>query len=335
MGQRANYAIVENGQFRLFYSHWAANTLDRDLFWGPRHSLTFIRQQKELQPDDWLNDVWCEGGAVVDLDSNKLTLFGGEDIKYEIPLRRLYLRLLAKSWDGWEVNWADEGIADLADTAGYPRERVFARKAQTCKWRPLCAPDEESPWIDAIISTRNSSGEPRIYPIQAFTTDRLWEDPLFLESLLKMRSFERFSLPKEKGLPSTGVHLDLAARLFDIWTASPLPGLVDDLHTAWGGWKIQWHRDQFEFQEDAAQGCVQYPRFTDDELLPRIAAIVLRNLNPEGPVARFDSITAILKKEGHEITGVNKATLWHVDWSASREERQQIWEGILASLRLK
>ena len=38
MGQRANLAIVDDGTYELFYSHWCANTLDYDVFLGSRIS---------------------------------------------------------------------------------------------------------------------------------------------------------------------------------------------------------------------------------------------------------------------------------------------------------
>jgi hypothetical protein len=179
MGQRANYVVFENGKYRLFYSHWAANTIDRDLFWGPRAALTFIRQQREMSPDDWLDDVWCEGGAVVDLDGRILTFFGGEDVIYEIPLRRLYLRFLSKSWEDWQIRWAHEGIADLADAAGYPRAKVLSKKSLAGRWKPLKSPDDESPSIDAVASVADLSGL-RVYPIMAFTVDQVFEDVNFL-----------------------------------------------------------------------------------------------------------------------------------------------------------
>jgi hypothetical protein len=54
MGQRANYVLVEeSGRWSLFYSHWAANTIDRDLFWGPDHAIAFVRAQRPTT--EWLD----------------------------------------------------------------------------------------------------------------------------------------------------------------------------------------------------------------------------------------------------------------------------------------
>src|SRR5262249_14127948 len=98
VGQRANPVLVEGGEDQLFYSHWCANTLPRDLFRGPGHAVAFIRMQRAVDDSGWLDEVWAEGGAVIDLDRRYFLLYGGEDVLYDVPLRRIYLRLLAQVW---------------------------------------------------------------------------------------------------------------------------------------------------------------------------------------------------------------------------------------------
>jgi hypothetical protein len=65
MGQRANLLIIESGRGTLYYDHWCANRLDDELFWGPEEALHFIRQRDPIGADGWLDEVWCEGAAVV------------------------------------------------------------------------------------------------------------------------------------------------------------------------------------------------------------------------------------------------------------------------------
>jgi hypothetical protein len=60
---------MEGRNYQLFYSHWCANTLPRDLFWGPNHAAAFIRIQRAVDEDTgWLDEVWAEGGALLDFD---------------------------------------------------------------------------------------------------------------------------------------------------------------------------------------------------------------------------------------------------------------------------
>jgi len=105
MGQRANFAIGNASSYKLFYNHWCANTLPFELFWGPEHAHDFISRQKVVDNDTgWLDTIWAEGGAVLDLSTKTLLLYGGEDLLYDVPLRRAFLKLLKTSWSGWTIN---------------------------------------------------------------------------------------------------------------------------------------------------------------------------------------------------------------------------------------
>ena len=125
MGQRANLILVENGRCSVFYSHWCAASMTRDFFWGPNWATIFIKTQEPRKDGHLLDEIWAEGGAVLDRDARELLLFGGEIEISQIPVRRLYLSLLRRVWEGWDVQWAQEGVADLADCIGYPREEVL------------------------------------------------------------------------------------------------------------------------------------------------------------------------------------------------------------------
>ncbi|MCL1916799.1 MAG: hypothetical protein FWG14_00550 [Peptococcaceae bacterium] len=125
MGQCANLIIVENNERELYYDHWCANSLDSDLFWGIDKAVQFFRDHEQQEDDCWLDTTWCEGGAVIDLDKKVLLWFGGEDICYDIPLRRAFLELMNKTWPRFQIHWAYAGIVDLADYVGYDRNKVI------------------------------------------------------------------------------------------------------------------------------------------------------------------------------------------------------------------
>jgi hypothetical protein len=106
MGQRANLIIAGPEGYDLYYSHWRANTLPTDLFWGPEYAQAFVRIQRPVDQDGWLDTIWSEGGAVIDTARRTLLLYGGEDILYDVPLRRMYLELLQTVWANWTIRWA-------------------------------------------------------------------------------------------------------------------------------------------------------------------------------------------------------------------------------------
>jgi hypothetical protein len=116
VGSRANYVILRDRRLDIRYHHWGAASVPQDLFWGPDASLAFIRSL-ELN-ETLMDDIWCEGSALVDLDHQALCLWGGDELLSSIPLRRLYPRMLQQTWPGWQVSWANGGVVDIARRVG-------------------------------------------------------------------------------------------------------------------------------------------------------------------------------------------------------------------------
>ncbi|MCD9872531.1 hypothetical protein [Streptomyces guryensis] len=58
--------VVDNGAWQRYYSHWAAHRVVDDLLPGPVAATRCFRANREI--DEWLDDVWCEGAALVDHD---------------------------------------------------------------------------------------------------------------------------------------------------------------------------------------------------------------------------------------------------------------------------
>lgn len=199
MGQRANLIILHNKSYELYYSHWCANTLPNDLFWGEQYAIPYIRMQKKVNESNWLDDVWAEGGVVVDLDQRNLLLYGGEDILYDIPLRNLFLQLMKVLWQGWTIEWALEGIAAMAAYVGYPVEKVIAVREQG---NVICtlAPPEEKSWTDLIASVAFSSTEVLLFPLSGEVESILLTGPSLIDRIDKANGY--FTLLRLMALPS-------------------------------------------------------------------------------------------------------------------------------------
>ena len=165
VGQRANFVIVKNGDWRLYYDHWCANRIDVELFWGPRLAAAFIEQLEPLADrDDWLDDVWCEGGAVLDLDRRELTWFGGEDILMDVPLRRACLALMKRQWPGWEIRWAAGAIVDLGACVEVSADQLTdPDKSSDRKDFELLTDDPELNETLLTVRSRGSSSATRIF----------------------------------------------------------------------------------------------------------------------------------------------------------------------------
>ncbi len=166
MGHRADLILVEGREYQLFCSHWRGEHAALGFVLGIyAYAAAFIRLQRPVDVSGWLDEVWAEGGALLDLDEKHLLLFGGEDLLYDVPLRRVYLELLAQVWKGWTVRWAYEGIADLADYVGYPRDRGLTKEAQHSTEVAL-TPPAEMDWADLVASVRfDDDGPSACFPL--------------------------------------------------------------------------------------------------------------------------------------------------------------------------
>ncbi|MCE5268252.1 MAG: hypothetical protein LLG00_10245 [Planctomycetaceae bacterium] len=319
MGQRANLVIVENGDYRLYYSHWCANTLPRDLFWGPDYAIAFIQAQRELNKSDWLDDVWAEGAAVVDRDKNVLLFYGGEDVLFDVPLRRVYLQMLARVWRAWEVRWAYEGIADIADYVGYPRERVLSER----EVKPVCSlsPPSKREWTDLVASFTTAEGDIRLYPLAGSVESYLDSGPALVGECERHEAFDALPLNEWldetfSGFPTGGVHIDVGSKTVDFWIADIATDVQHRISHRWPEWTVRWHRDAFERQLALTREAIRLPNRPERVLTKDVTEMLL--MDDSG--SRVDSV---LDAAFTNLDGATGAVVEINPWSL-RDDRLEI-----------
>jgi hypothetical protein len=327
MGQRANLIIATKDAYELYYNHWCANTLTEDLFWGAERAVEFIRKQKKVdEVDGWLDNIWAEGGCVVDEDKKVLLIFGGEDIMYDIPLRRIYLKLLAIVWDGWDIRWAYEGIADLADYVGYPRENVISED----KDRELDIsfnPPEEKEWVSGICSIEADDNDIMIFPLGRNVEEYLIYGPVILRKIDKSIAYNKFQLSDwTSDFPTGGFHINLIERTIDFWSAFDSAGLLNSLQNEWTGWKINWNQDKYEKQIMASKNSINLQMPSLDTLLDRIKKILLRD--SKDPVTSLLKVVDRIKEEGKDVK-INPWALENTALDMSRCTREKILDEVI------
>jgi hypothetical protein len=277
MGQRANLVIVEGGEYQLFYSHWCANTLTRDVFWGPGYAVNFIRMQQEVDKSGWLDEVWAEGAAVVDLDEQLLLLFGGEEVLYHVPRRRVYLELLSRVWKAWDIRWAYEGIAAIAEYVGYPRCKVLPPPTDEA----ICslAPPQGTDYPDVVASIRWTGDQVRLYPLRGPfdpCLSYLSSGPSLLNAPGAEGGLARLALDENaEGFPTGGFHIDVLTQVIEFWMATPAPDVTARVAKCWPGWTVRWHKDAFEFQADRTKGLLHFPVRSRASLEKQVSEMLL------------------------------------------------------------
>ena len=87
MGNRANFVIVKDQDWQLYYSHWAGCRMLDALIGGPELALRYAASLRRCEKNEWCDPTWADGGAVVDLDRRRV-LFFGEPLMVEMNERR-------------------------------------------------------------------------------------------------------------------------------------------------------------------------------------------------------------------------------------------------------
>ncbi|RRQ73513.1 hypothetical protein CQW39_29705 [Streptomyces griseofuscus] len=113
--------VVENGAWQRYFSHWAAGRVVDELLPGPAAATRCFRAQRKIE--EWLDDVWCEGAALVDHDRRIPLRFGFADSWAD---HRATRAVLARTWPGWDVRFAHDGMGDLTRHLGIGRDLTRA-----------------------------------------------------------------------------------------------------------------------------------------------------------------------------------------------------------------
>jgi hypothetical protein len=320
VGHRANLVIVDGNGWRLHYSHWAANGIYRWLAAGPDAAVAFVVAQQQVDSDSgWLDDVWAEGGLVIDTVARRL-LWYGNDMISDLPERRAYFRLLAATWTGWRVDWAYDGIGDLAAYVGVDRMSVRA-----IDMAELTAPPRAADELDQLVlsegaeRTTDRAGPYELVTIRTADGDRAWVldhdrgghlawlGPTLTDQV-PGPGFDRLRL---SGLPSAGVHIDLPTREVGIWTAETCPGLLPAVGARWPAWTVTFWGESYEHQLAAAGHAVTMPVCDERSALDRLADALLSRPRTN-PLVSFTEIVEREQAAGKQIE-VNPAAFQHTE----------------------
>jgi len=340
MGHRANLVIVDHDGWRLHYSHWAANGIYRWLAAGPDPAMAFVLAQRQVDVrHGWLNDVWCEGGTVVDTVARRLLWFGN-DVMSDLPERRAYSRLLSETWPGWRVDWAYDGVGDLAAHVGIDRAAVRALDMKELTAAPRIAleinaprardnvepPPNRQEWYD-LLTVRTADGGSAWALTHQLHGHPAWLGPPLLDQL-PGPGFDRLRLA---ALPCAGLHIDVPAREVGIWVSGICPGLLPALDEQWPGWSVTFWHDRYERQLAAAEHAVTVPACDEGRALDRLAKFLLpgsaESAERTSPPASLIELVERYHAAGKQVD-VNAAAWHHVETLPSRADLRRIAEAI-------
>lgn len=318
--------VVDGHGWRLYYSHWAANGIYRRLAAGPDAALAFVEAQHRT--DEWLDDTWAEGGVLVDTVARRLVWYGN-DVMIDLPVRRAFGRLLAETWPGWRVDWAFDGIGDLAAYVGVDRaavrsvsrDRLAADPTVAWELDDLLLADGTEPEVNAqgsyeLLTVRTGEG------VRSWVLDHpadghpAWVGPRLLDRL-PGPGYPRVRLT---GLPDVGLHVDVPARTAGVWVGWTCPGLLAELDDRWPGWTVTFWGDRVERQVRAVDGTVVMPVVDEVRALTGLARSLTRHSDP---MASFADSVERRRAEGRTVE-VNPVAWQHTDTPLDDADRDRV-----------
>ncbi|MNI04878.1 hypothetical protein D3C73_578160 [compost metagenome] len=280
MGQRANLILVRNGSYQLYYNHWCANRLDEELFWGPEESLAFIESQNLTE--EWLDDRWAEGGVLMDIDHQVLLWYGGENILYDIPLRRQLFTLMQTLWCDWELRWASAGIVDMAKYLNVPLEQVRSVE-HTGELITTIEPEPKGGFIRTIASIVFENDDLRVFPLYQTFSDCLLDGPSFIQAINPSSGQQKLCMGEwSEDFPDQGFHLNLRHKTLDIWYADTDSDIIQHVTRYWSDWTVNDLGDRYEEQSKLTGEAIIFAPQSQTTLIERLRSMLLRSSSRSG-----------------------------------------------------
>ncbi len=250
MGARANYVIIEDGKIAIYYAHWGAMSIPAVVMNGPTATSVYIRDMGST--DRLMNDMWAEGGILLDADRRALLFFGGENTMFSPPLQRLLLRVMRREWQGWSVAWAGRGIVDfgtypgVADSLGINPSTLIMRKERIIEYpyaEATIRDPHENPWVYTVITVTWEDGRVGDYTFDKTLDGYLLFGPHLLDILRERVSDTLPCEEDENGdAPRDGALINTTAQSIWIWRSSPLYSApLERIEHVWPGWTADEH----------------------------------------------------------------------------------------------
>jgi hypothetical protein len=327
VGARANYIIVDDDGWRLYYSHWGAQGIARQLAAGPRHALWFITRQQPRDPETgWLDETWAEGAALVDIPRRQLIFFGAsEDIFWQFTARRAYLAVLRETWPGWTVEWAFDELADLAVHVGVDASVVRTPDADRQPLMALAPQDDLNDGFWALLSVREPDGLLRAWAMQ--DQDHLAWAGQALVDLLPEPAAAKDHVAGDP--PLSGLHVDLATRRMGFWTSRTIPSLLREAPRLWPGWQLEFWHDDYERHLRECGDTLTAPRVDLTEAFDQLAHL---GAPQRDPTAFALDILQTLRAEGQKVKVTGPITA-HVEVDMDHGDQEWFALGLARARR--
>ncbi len=295
MGHRANFVIIENNQVDTYYSHWGAISIPRDIFFGSEYTINYIKSQK--LEEGLLNDIWCEGAVLVDIDQKQLIFWGGDGFHYPV-LRKYLISLLQINWEGWGIRWALEGIVDIAKYLQLDVSLVQTDLDyfQWTKYRGYLEENSHS-HAETVLTVQYSDIQILDYGFDNYLTELF---SLSTDLIPELENCKTISLPQENKVDS-GAYINIPDKEIWVWWSRPTDfRVVEKIREYWQGWTVKRHEDGFAFQVELSRRNPDSVRMSKNEAITKILDYVSGEYRFD-PSLIFGQIASSLQEENTNV----------------------------------
>ncbi len=280
MGYRANFVTIRDGKTSIYYDWWGAGTLLSNLLHGPELTIEMFELQ-ELT--DGFMGVGIQAGALVDQDARCLLFF---HTSVRPAIVGPYLQLVERTWPGWKVRWADQGLFDLASSIGYDPGHMIdeLKRFRHLQQTELSVVPE---YIGTVI-TFGSADEAIDYGFEEFLSEVLARGPDLIGSL---QSRAKIALVDDEDIEGAAF-INVLEKEIWVWQYGCLTDIeVEWIAENWPGWTVRRHNAGLKTHVELS--CRDASLFTIDE--KEAMRRIMTFLSEEGPYHPPDSLKDILK----------------------------------------
>ena len=327
MGHRSNFVIVKDKQINIYYSHWGAISIPKDIFYGPQITIDYIQS---LQPvAALLDDLWCEGAVLVDIDEKQLIFWGGDG--YEYPsIRKYFISLLQLNWEGWGIRWAEQGIIDIAqylqiDVSQVQTDIDYYHWTNYRGWLESTNPNH----IETVLTIKYHPELTLDYKFDNYLTELLSTGSMLFEVL---QSYSTTVLPAEEKVCS-GAFLDLFEKKIWVWWGRPTDKrVVNKILQYWNGWVVKRHTEGLPFQVELSGRDPNSIRIKSEKAIEQVLEDITED-NRFDPQKWADTIAANCVNLEYANIWMNPEALEYSQPQITEQEKQKILQRIIKLLK--
>jgi hypothetical protein len=168
--------------------------------------------------------------------------------------RAVLLQTLRRTWAGWRVVWAFNGLADLLRHAGLDPEqgRVYGTRYEENLYPFGRIGRPKSVWT--LVTIRDETGV-RAYGLDGDAVHPWWVGANVLSML-----HDDTAITTCPYIPDAGLHIDLIDRSVGLWSGNTaLHDIAVEWDELWPGWELRFWQDDYQAQIIAARGAVTLP----------------------------------------------------------------------------